>query len=184
MRHIRLLLSLILFIPAVYAEARDGLYIRFNVGPAFYTERSALHESGFTTPAKNHAVGWGFHRKFALQISDFGGLIRNDVGDYKYINLDALGLGIKYFMPHNTSATLSLGQGNVTFDRKFWQISNQGKATGVAINLSLDKEWSISKRWSVGLGTHGFLFKTRKIEYEFVQFGLNGGVTYYLKPVR
>jgi 3-methyladenine DNA glycosylase Tag len=87
-------------------------------------------------------------------------------------------------MPYNTSATLSVGQGNVTFDRNFWQISNQGKATGYAINLSLDKEWMISKRWSVGIGTHGFLFKTRKIEYEFMQFGINGGFTYYLKPVR
>jgi len=184
LRHNRLLLSFIILIPAVVAEAHDGLYIRFSIGPGYYTEQSKLHESGFTTPAKNHAIGWGFHGKYALQISDFGGLIKNNVGEYKYINLDALGLGIKYFMPHNTSATLSVGQGNVTFTRNWWQMTDHGKETGYAFNLSLDKEWLISKRWGVGIGTHGFLFKTRKIEYEFMQFGINGAITFYFTPVR
>jgi hypothetical protein len=179
-----LLFSFILFISAIYAEAHDGFFIRFSIGPGYYAERSSLNESGFTTPAKNHAIGWGFHQKYALQISDFGGLIKNTVGEYDYINLDALGLGFVYYMPSNTSVTLSGGQGKVTFARNWWKITDDGEETGYAINISLDKEWLISKRWGIGVGTHGFLFKTRKIEYKFIQFGINGAITYYFTPVR
>jgi hypothetical protein len=184
LRPTNLLVALILFIPALRAEARDGLFIRFSLGPGYYAERSGLHESGFMTPAKNHAIGWGFHQKYALQISDFGGLIKNTVGEYHYINLDALGLGLTYFLPLHTSATLSMGQGKVTFARNWWEVTDDGKETGYAVNLSLDKEWFISKRWGAGIGAHGFLFKTRKIEYTFVQFGMNGTITFHLTPVR
>lgn len=184
MRHNSLLLFFVIFISATYAEAHDGFFIRFSIGPGYYTEQASLNESGFTIPAKNHAFGWGFHKKYALQISDFGGLIKNNVGEYDYINLDALGLGLKYYMPLNTSITLSVAQGKVTFARNWWEISDAGKETGVAINLSLDKEWLIAKRWSLGIGAHGFLFKTSDIEYEFIQFGINGIITFYFTPVR
>lgn len=56
--------------------------------------------------------------------------------------------------------------------------------SGVAINLSLDKEWLIAKRWGAGIGAHGFIFKTSKIEYEFIQFGINGIITFNFTPVR
>ena len=185
MRNNSLLLSFfVFFISAIHVEAHDGLFIRFSIGPGYYTEQSSLNESGFATPAKNHAIGWGFHQKFALQISDFGGLIKNAVGEYNYINLDALGLGLTYYMPFNTSVTLSGAQGKVTFARNWWENTNDGKETGYAINISLDKEWLIAKRWGVGIGSHGFLFKTNKIEYEFIQFGINGTITHYFTPVR
>jgi hypothetical protein len=184
MRHHRSLLTFIIVFSAIYAEAHDGLFVRFSIGPGYYAERSSLKESGFVIPAKNHAIGWGFHQKFALQISDFGGLIKNTVGEYNYINLDALGLGLTYFMPYNTSATLSAGQGKVTFARNWGEITDDGEATGYAINMSLDKEWLIAKRWAVGIGSHGFLFKTNKIKYEFMQFGINGTITLYFTAVR
>ena len=74
-----------IFISAVYAEAHDGFFVRFSILPGYYTERSILHESGFTIPAKNYAIVWGFHQKYTVQISDFGGLIKNSVGEYEFI---------------------------------------------------------------------------------------------------
>ncbi len=120
--------------------AHDGLYIRFSLGTGYYAERSVLHESGFTTPAKNHALGWGFLDKFAVQISDFGGLIRNEVGDYNYINLDALGLGLVYNMPYHTYFTVSGGAGTVAFAEDWWEPTGQGKEKGMALNLTLGRE--------------------------------------------
>jgi hypothetical protein len=180
----RPVLLFFIFISAMTVEAHDGIFIRFSIGPGYYTERVSINESGFTTPAKNHAVGWGFHQKFAIQISDFGGLIKNHVGEYDYINLDALGLGFRYYMPFHTSITLSAAQGKVTFARNWWEITDDGEETGYAINISLDKEWLIAKKWGAGIGAHGFLFKTNHIEYEFVQFGINGIITFYFTPVR
>ncbi|MBN2012180.1 hypothetical protein JW960_22820 [candidate division KSB1 bacterium] len=180
----RLLLILFVFFTAIDANAHNGFFVRFSIGPGFYTERSSLNESGFATPAKNHALGWGFHEKYAFQISDFGGLIKNQVGEFNYINLDALGLGFTYRMPLNTSVTLSGAQGNVTFARDWWEITDDGKETGYAINLSLDKEWLLAKRWGAGIGSHGFLFKTTDVDYEFIQFGINGTITFYFTPVR
>ena len=183
MRNTSLLLFFIVLFSSNNVEAHDGFFVRFSIGPGYYTEQSILNKSGFTTPAKNHAIGWGFHKKYALQISDFGGLIKQTVGEYNYINLDAIGIGFTYFMPFNTAVTLSGGQGKVTFARNWWEISDDGEKTGYAINLSFDKEWLLSKSWGVGIGTHGFLFKTRKIEYEFIQLGINGKITYYFSPV-
>ena len=177
------LLGTVLF-ASIYVEAHDGFFIRFSVGPDYYWEQSTLNESGFTTPAKNHALGWGFHEKYALQISDFGGLIKNSVGKYNYINLDALGLGFTYYMPYRTSVTFSIGQGNITFAEDWWEITGDSKESGYALNLSLDKEWMLSKRWGVGAGTHGFLFKTSHIDYEFIQFGISGFIIYHFKRVR
>ena len=178
------MIIIIALISVTCAGAHDGFFIRFSIGPGFYTEKSVLNESGFTTPAKNHAIGWGFLKKFAVQISDFGGLIKNEVGEYDYINLDALGLGLTYYMPYNTSVTLSYGQGKVTFARHWWEITDDGEESGYAVNLSLDKEWIIAKRWGAGVGMHGFLFKTGDIDYKFLQFGINGIVTFYFSPVR
>lgn len=169
---------------AGFIKAHDGIFVRFSIGLGYYTEQSILNESGFTTPAKNHALGWAFHEKAAIQISDFGGLIKNRVGEYDYINLDALGLGLVYYTPFNTSVTISAAQGKVTFARNWWEITDDGEQTGYAINLSLDKEWFIARKWGAGIGAHGFFFKTRGIEYEFIQFGLTGSITYYFKPVR
>ena len=42
----------------------------------------------------------------------------------------------------------------------------------------------IARKWGAGIGAHGFLFKTHRIEYEFIQFGLTGTITYYFTPVR
>ena len=126
---------------SIYVEAHDGFFIRFSVGPDYYWEQATLNESGFATPAKNHALGWGFHEKYALQISDFGGLIKNSVGKYNYINLDALGLGFTYYLPYQTSVTFSIGQGNVTFAKDWWEITNDGKESGYALNLSLDNHF-------------------------------------------
>jgi len=87
-------------------------------------------------------------------------------------------------MPYNTSVTISGARGKVTFAHHWWEITDDGKETGYAINISLDKEWIIGKRWGTGIGAHGFLFKTHDIDYEFIQFGINGIITFYLNPVR
>lgn len=184
MRYRNMLLSLMIFFSMTYVEAHEGLFVKFNIGPAFYTEHSLLNESGITLPAKNHALGWGFQQKFAVQISDFGGLIKNKVGDYNYINLDALGLGFTYYLPSNTSLTVSGGQGKVTFAHDWWEITDDAEQSGYALNVSFDKEWIFAKRWGAGIGAHVFYFKTDNVEYEFSQFGFDGGVTFYFKPVR
>lgn len=116
MKQTRAILFLMIFFSSIsHTQARDGFFVRFSIEPGFYWEQSSFNESGFTTPAKNHAIGWGFQQKFALQSSDFGGLIKNTVGGYHYINLDALGLGLTYNMLYNTSITLSRGQGKSYF---------------------------------------------------------------------
>ncbi len=182
--HVKLLvLFCAIFISTGYAEARDGLFIRFSVGTGLYKEGSVLHKTGFTTPAKNHAIGWGFGKKYAIEFSDFGGLIQNKVGDYDYINVDALGLGFNYFLPYNTYLTLSGAYGKVTLAHNWKEVVNDGRQDGYAINLSLNKEWFISKRWGLGIGTQAFYFKTNGIEYKFIHFGINGAVVFHLAPV-
>jgi hypothetical protein len=178
------LIILIILLAAVYTQAHDGLFVRFSVGLGYYGELSQLDESGFVTPAKNHALGWGFKQKYAVQISDFGGLISNHVGEYDYINLDALGLGFTYYLPDNISATFSVGQGKVTFAKNWWEITDDGEETGYALNLSVDKEWIIAKHWGLGLGAHGFYFKTNDIDYEFLQFGINAAINFYFSSVQ
>jgi hypothetical protein len=178
-----LLLFLVFFL-ATCAEAHDGPFLRLSIGSGYYAEDSGLHESGFTTPAKNHAIGWGFHHKFALQISDFGGLIKKSVGECHYINLDALGLGLTYRMPLHMSVTLSGGQSTVTFTRNWWENTSGDKDTGYAMNVSVDKEWPLSQRWGAGIGSHGFLLKTNGSDYEFIQVGITGTITYYFTPMR
>ncbi len=118
----RLKVSFLFFVILIftgYSEAHEGIFLRFSVGSGFYVEQSSLNQSGIPTPAKNHALGWGFNEKFSIQISDFGGLPKNKAGEYDYINLDALGLGLTYYMPHITSVTLSSGQGKVTLARNW-----------------------------------------------------------------
>jgi len=183
MRYNILLVVLILLIPGRDAVAQEGLYVRFSVGTGYYAEHSVLDDSGFTTPAKNHALGWGLNERFGLQISDFGALIKQKVGDYDYMNLDALGLGLSYYIRPDTYLCLSGGYGKVTLAHDWTQIMNDGRQEGLALSLTLNREWLLSKRWSIGLGAQGFYFKTRNIQYEFTHLGLTGAISHYFTPV-
>lgn len=166
-----------------YADDHSGVFIRFSIGTGLYSERSLLHESGLTTPAKNHAIGWAFHRTYAVHISDFGGLIKNSVGEYKYINLDALGLGITRYFPRNIFLTLSGACGKVTLAPNWYEITDAGLEEGFALNLSLNKEWFFARRWSFLVGAQGFYFRTADVAYEFFHVGITCGITHYFTPI-
>ena len=80
-------------------SAQKGLFIKFSLGPGYTTEYSNINNSGFSIATKNHAIGWGITDKFAVQFGEFGGLSKQKVGEYNYINLDAFGLGFSYRTP-------------------------------------------------------------------------------------
>lgn len=88
-----------LFISVSNVNAQKGLFAKFSIGPGFTTEYSNINSNGFSVVTKNHAIGWGITDKFAIQIGEFGGLNKQKFGDYKYINLDAFGLGFSYHTP-------------------------------------------------------------------------------------
>lgn len=146
-------------------------------------EHSVLDASGLTTPAKNHALGWGITKKLGLRISDFGGLIKQKVGDWDFMNLDALGLGLSYYLRPDTYLCLSGGYGKVTLAHDWTEITNDGRQEQFALSLTLIREWLLSRRWSLGIGAQGFYFKTRNIEHAFTHLGLTGAISHYFKPV-
>lgn len=67
---------------------------------------------------QNHAIGLGITEKFALQIGEFGGLIKQEVSDYNYINLDAYGLGFSYRTPIDIKISVLGAYSKVSFAKK------------------------------------------------------------------
>jgi hypothetical protein len=180
-KKILIFLSLII-ISASYAKAQNGLFLRFSVGPGVMKEYSSIKGTGLTIVTKNHAVGWGFNDKFAIYVSEFGGLIKKQYGEYNYINLDAYGLGFTYRAPLNIYANLSGAYGRVAFAHKWSEPEGDFKGGGYGIKFGLDKKWMLSKRWNFGLGPQAFFLKTKNDSFKFMNFSLNFFIEFHLTP--
>ena len=178
------LLFCIIFFSTASVEAQKGLFIKFSLGPGYTEEYSSINGSGFAIATKNHAIGWGITDKFALQIGEYGGLIKQKVEDYNYINLDAFGLGFCYRTPIDIKISVLGAYSKVSFAEKWSQAFGDDGGNGYGINMSIDKEWFIAKRWGIGLGPQVFWLKTKETDYKFFSVSLNGSVGFYLTPVR
>lgn len=173
-----------IFFSTTYVNAQKGLFIKFSLGPGYTMEYSNINGSGFAIATKNHAIGWGITDKFALQIGEFGGLIKQKVNDYNYINLDAYGLGFSYRTPIDIKISVLGAYSKVSFARNWWEAGGDDGGNGYGVNISIDKEWFIAKRWGVRVGPQAFWIKTKETDYKFFNVSLNGSVVFYLTPVR
>jgi len=178
------LLICFIFFSTTYVNAQKGFFIKFSLGLGYTTEYSNINGSGFAIATKNHAVGWGITDKFAVQFGEFGGLIKQKVGEYNYINLDAFGLGFSYRTPIDIKISVLGAYSKVSFAEKWSQAFGDDGGNGYGINMSIDKEWFIAKRWGIGLGPQVFWLKTKETGYKFFNVSLNGSVVFYLTPVR
>lgn len=178
-----ILLFCIISFSITQVNAQKGLFIKFSLGPGYTTEYSSINGSGFTV-TKNHAIGWGITDKFALQIGEFGGLINKKVEDYNYINLDVFGLGFTYRTPIDIKISFLGGYSKVSFADKWWEAGGDDGGNGYGINMSIEKEWFIAKRWGIALGPQMFWLKTIETNYKFFNVSLNASIVFYLKPVR
>ncbi len=94
-----------------------------------------------------------------LQVGEFGGLIRQEILEYKYINLDAFGVGLSYRLPGDVSISLLGAYGTVALAHQWTEAKGQQAGSGFGANISIDKEWLIAKKWAVRAGPQAYLFK-------------------------
>lgn len=179
-----ILLFCIIFFSITQVNAQKGLFIKFSLGPGYTTEYSNINGSGFTIATKNHAIGWGITDKLALQIGEFGGLIKQKVGDYNYINLDVFGLGFTYRTPTDIKISVLGAYSKVSFAKKWSEATGDDGGNGYGINMNIEKEWFIAKRWGIRLGPQVFWLKTIDTDYKFFNVSLNVSLVFYLTPVR
>lgn len=179
-----ILLYCLIFISLSHVNAQKGLFVKLSVGPGFTTEYSNINSNGFSIVTKNHAIGWGITDKFAVQIGEFGGLNKLKVGDYDYINLDAFGLGFCYKAPIDLKISVIGAYSIVSFAKKWSEPKGNSGGNGYGINVSIDKEWFIAKRWGVRFGPQLFWLKTTDTDYKFFNVSINGSLVFYLTPVR
>ena len=184
MRTKAMVLFVITGIAAAFTEAHEGLFLKFSVGPGIMIENAGINTSGLTIAAKNHAVGWAFNGKFALFIGEFGGLLKKNFGEYRYINLDAFGPGCTWYLPYNIQLSVSGGYGQAAFAHTWTEATGAVKGKGYGINMSLEKEWMVLKRVGLGTGTQVFYVNTRNTGFSFLDFSLKGMATFYVIPVR
>ena len=181
----KLLLSFGLFMCSLSAvQAQKGLFAKFSIGPGVTMEYSNINNTGFAIVTKNHAIGWGITDKFALQIGEFGGLNKQMAGAYNYINLDAFGLGFCYRMPGDLKVSVLGAYSMVTFAKKWSESFGQDGGHGYGLNMSIDKEWFVAKRWGIRVGPQLYWLKTIKTDYKFFNVSINGSLVFYLTPVR
>ncbi len=176
------LLILICFIlfSTNYVEAQKGPFIRFSIGPGFMKEYSTIKENGFSIVTKNHAIGWGINGKYAVCFSEFGALIRKDIGEeYQYIMLNGFGLGFAYRTKRNINYHVSGGYGSVHFSDD-WKKADNFIEDGYAVALGVDKKWVLSKKFDLGVGPCTFLVKTPN--YTFTDISVNFVLDFYLFP--
>jgi hypothetical protein len=178
------LLLFIIFLSTADVEAQKGLFIKFSLGPGYTTECSRINGSGISVATKNHAIGWGITDKFAVQIGEFGGLTKQKVGDYNYINLDAFGPGFSYRTPLDIKISVLATFSQVSFAKKWSQAFGDDGGNGYGINMSVDKEWWLAKRWAFRVGPQIFWLETNETDYKFFNASLNVSVVFYLTPVR
>ena len=176
------LLICIISFSATNVNAQKGLFIKFSLGPGYTTEYSNINSSSFTI-TKNHAIGWGITDKLAVHIGEFGGLVWQKTEDYSYINLDSYGLGVSYQIPTNIRISVLGAYSNVSFAEKWSEATGDDGGNGYGINMSIDKEWFIAKRWGIRVGPQLFWLKTIDTDYKFFNVSLNASIVFYLKPV-
>lgn len=173
-----------IFFALSQVNGQKGLFAKFSVGSGFTREYSGINSDGLSLVTKNHAIGWGITDKFAVQIGEFGGLNKQKAGDYNYVNLDAFGLGVCYLTPIDIKISVLGAYSKVSFAQKWSDAFGKDGGNGYGINMSIDKEWFIAKRWGIRLGPHLFWLKTSKTDYKFFNVSLNGSLVFYLTPVR
>ena len=173
-----------LFISVSNVNAQKGLFAKFSIGPGYTTEYSNINSNGFSVVTKNHAIGWGITDKFAIQIGEFGGLNKQKFGDYNYINLDAFGLGFSYRTPVDIKITVLGAYSMVSFAKEWSQSFGDDGGNGFGLNMSIDKEWFVAKRWGIRLGPQFYWLKTIDTDYKFFNVSINGSLVFYLTPVR
>lgn len=174
----------ITLLSATNVLAQKGLFAKFSLGSGYATEYSSINGHGFAIAMKNHSIGWGITDKFALHIGEFGGLVKQKVGDYNYINLDAFGLGFSYKTPIDIRLSFLGAYSKVSFAKKWTEASGEAGGNGFGGNLSIDKEWSMSKRWGIQLGPQLLWLKTKETNYKFFSASLNCSIVFHLTPVR
>ena len=185
MRYKVLFLLGMILISTICAGAHEGLFLKLSLGPGYMTEFSGINGSGLAIGTKNHGIGWAFNDKFALSVTEFGGLIKKDVGEYNYINLDApLGVGFTYYTPWDFNLFVSGGSAKVYFAHKWTEATGDLQGKGYGINMSVEKEWMVSKRIGIGTGAQVYYIKTKDINYDFLNFSLNFIATFYLTADR
>lgn len=184
MRQKLLFLFFMIFISTSSLNAQKGLFIKFSLGPGYTSESSNINSSGMSIATKNHAIGWGFNEKYAVYIGEFGGLNKIKVDNYNYINLDTYGIGFSYRTSLDIKISVLGAYSKVSFAKKWSEATGDDGGNGYGINMSIDKEWFIAKRWGVRLGPQAFFLKTKETNYQFTNFSLNGSVVFYLTPVR
>ncbi len=172
------------FLSISHINAQKGLFLKFSVGPGFTTEYSNINGNGFSIVTKNHAIGWGITENLAVQIGEFGGLNKQKVGDYNYINLDAFGLGFSYRTPIDIRISVLGAYSMVSFAQKWSESFGEDGGNGYGISISMDKEWFIAKRLGIRVGPQLFWLKTFDTDYQFLNASINGSFVYYLTPVR
>ena len=164
-------------------DAQEGLFVKFSLGSGYTREYSNINTSGLSIATKNHAIGWGISDKFAVQIGEFGGLNKLKVGEYNYINLDAVGLGFSYRTPQDIKISVLGAYSKVSFAKEWSEPFGDDGGTGYGINMSIDKEWFVAKRWGLRIGPQLFWLKTIETDYTFLNVSINGSVVFYLTPV-
>lgn len=165
-------------------KAQKGFFLKFSLGPGYTTEYSSINKSGLSIATKNHAIGWGITDKFAIQIGEFGSLVKQNVVDYNYINLDAFGLGFSYNTPIDIKVSVLGAYSKVSFAHKWTDPSGDDGGNGIGINMSVDKEWFIAKRWGLRVGPQAYWLITKKTDYKFFTVSINGSVVFYFTSVQ
>jgi len=179
-----IILYCFLFLSVSNVNAQKGLFAKFSIGPGFTTEYSNINSNGFSVVTKNHAIGWGITDKFAIQIGEFGGLNKQKFGDYNYINLDAFGLGFSYRTPVDIKISVLAAYSMVSLAKEWSQSFGDDGGNGFGLNMSIDKEWFVAKRWGIRLGPQFYWLKTIDTDYKFFNVSINGSLVFYLTPVR
>lgn len=175
------LLAVFLLAAPTAGMAREGLFVRFSLGPGIIVGMNAIKGEGLAGPAKDHAIGYGVSDGFAVQVADFGGVLHKQVGEFKMQNLDGLGLGAVMALERDLMVSLGAGYGQVAFARNWRDPIGVNIEGGLAVTASVRKEWPVGKRWAVGAGPQVFLFRTFGKDYELFGASLMGSVTFYLE---
>ena len=175
-------LSLLLLLVPASASAREGLFLRLALGPGVAVEASRPAGARFALAAKDHAIGYGFTDRFAVQVADFGALVRRKVGTFDYVNLDGLGPGLTVCGPRNTLVSIAAGYGAVTFAHKWAEATGTHKDEGFAIGASLRREWPVARRCALGFGTQACSFRSFGDDYTFFVLSVEGSMSLYWVP--
>jgi hypothetical protein len=167
---------------AAPAAAQEGLFVRFTLGSGAAAEASVLHGGMLSLAAKNHAIGYGLSDRFAIQLSEYGGLMRKSVGPYRYINVDVTALGATWFLPGDVNVSLAAGYGQVAFARNWYTAVGENRDGGIALGAAIRKEWPVARHWAWGLGLPVYVVHTFDDGYTFVGLGVAASVSFYLTP--